>query len=160
MSDEAEELLKKGYKLMEDYQYAEAEVDLRKCAELAPESPDVLYYLGMCLNFQGKFKDAIPILQKAIALNPKDRRYLRTLRTAYVSIGDDDSEYEIAQKLLELLPEDADAWSAISSAYINKGRFQESVDAADKAIRFNPNLFMPYFHKSIALYTQKRFDDA
>jgi tetratricopeptide (TPR) repeat protein len=62
--DRSNELAQQG-------QYAEAIKEAKIALEIAPLNPNAHNNIGACLVEQGKPKEAIPWLQKAIKLNPK-----------------------------------------------------------------------------------------
>src|SRR4051812_2547288 len=51
---------------------ARAEPDLRKAAELLPDNGPVLAFLGSSALRQNRFDEGLPLLQRAVALDPSE----------------------------------------------------------------------------------------
>jgi len=60
-------------------QYEKAIVHAEQAMTLDPNSSDVLFNSGLALAFSGRPDEAIPLLQKAIRLNPLARAYTSSL---------------------------------------------------------------------------------
>jgi tetratricopeptide (TPR) repeat protein len=73
--------------------------ELAAAIALEPNYPDAYNLLGMTLSYAGEKKDAIDILQKAIALSPRNPWYMGNLANAYLQAQDLDHAIPLLQEL-------------------------------------------------------------
>jgi Flp pilus assembly protein TadD len=73
MDEELDALLAKCVKLLEDFQYGEAEKELNIAVSLAPNRPEVWDLLGTCYLFLNKMRDAERAYRRATELAPSIR---------------------------------------------------------------------------------------
>ena len=101
-----------------------AETDYKKAIELKPDYFDALYNLGVLYNNHGvvlnkiadqitdnaknktandlalaKFTNALPVLEKALELNPKDKNTMFALKQIYARTQQPDKVKEINERL-------------------------------------------------------------
>lgn len=69
-------------------QFDRAEVHFRKALELDPINMDCLGWLGLTCLQQGRKEEALPLLEKSIAINPYQRR-VRAALAAIAANGED-----------------------------------------------------------------------
>lgn len=61
-----------------------AEENLRKALELAPNQPAFAYDLGALLHQERKYAEAVPVLKRAVELNPENLAARMMLARSYV----------------------------------------------------------------------------
>jgi tetratricopeptide (TPR) repeat protein len=84
----------------QDWGYAEKM--FRKTAFLVDSSDDVHYYLGYCLNKQGKYGESIPELKITIELNENYIEAYYALSYAYIRNREREKAHNTLLKLLEI----------------------------------------------------------
>jgi tetratricopeptide (TPR) repeat protein len=67
--------------------YEKAAHDLIQACRQNPEHPQALRYLGDTFVNLGKYKEALPLIRKAIDFAPDDKECLYTLATCYFELG-------------------------------------------------------------------------
>ena len=84
------------YLLKRDHDKAVEESE--RAVSLAPNASDALYSLGIVLRFAGRVRDAIPLNERAIRLNPiPPTSYLYDLALSYTFIGEIRESYQHLQ---------------------------------------------------------------
>jgi predicted Zn-dependent protease len=73
--------------------------ELAAAIALEPNYPDAYNLLGMTLSYGGEKKDAIDILQKAVALSPRNPWFKGNLASAYLQAQDLDHAIPLLQEL-------------------------------------------------------------
>jgi TolB-like protein/class 3 adenylate cyclase/Tfp pilus assembly protein PilF len=132
---------------------------------LDPNSYGVLYNSGTSLAYSGRPEEAIPLLHKAIRLNPFGApwSFFTTLSTAYRMVGRFDEAVEQAKKGVERDPKNQFTYLTLASACILAGREAEARAAATEVLKINPKfsleqyandtLILPYRDKSFVART-------
>jgi tetratricopeptide (TPR) repeat protein len=96
-----------GVDLVNAGQLAQGIELLRWYVQAEPDSVTGLVNLGGALTLAGRGADAIPLLTRACALEPNDRRTWVGLARAQQAIGDDDAALASWLRAQRLAPEDA-----------------------------------------------------
>ncbi len=118
----------------QDERCAETIEAARHFIEIDPRAPQSYRWLGWCLIKTGRAEEAIPILEKAILLGPRDPLLShddRNLAYALLLLGHYDAAIEWAERALALNPEDSryqrarlERW--IAAAYALTGRLDDA----------------------------------
>ena len=98
-----------GYLYTQKREYEKGIAEGERAVALNPGVANVLAYYAMSLNYAGRSEEAIPLIQKAIRLNPNP---LSSFLSYYVQLG---------------------------NALMYTGRYEEAVSAYKKAIQRAPN---------------------
>ncbi len=138
---------------------ADAERDFRYALQISPSAPDSYMFYGRWLIDQGRKSEAIPLLQKAIALSPGDATaqgllgeagandkptdepsyYLNQSVQAYLK-GDYQRAITMGEAAIRLQPENPEAWNNIGASYNAMGQYTPAVAALKEAIRQKPDM--------------------
>jgi tetratricopeptide (TPR) repeat protein len=118
----------KGHDLEKPKNYEElfkmAEADYKKAIELKPDYSDALFNLGVLYYNHGvafnkaadlitddakykaendkamvEYNKAVPVLEKALEVDPKDRNTMRALKTVYTRVGETEKSKALGEKL-------------------------------------------------------------
>ncbi len=87
--------------LIEKGQYAQAIEQLKQAEQLAPESEEVAYLMGVALERRRDFAEALGFYQKARALNPANSAYVKANAEVLVSMNKPHRALELVQMHLE-----------------------------------------------------------
>jgi len=129
----------RGVALERSGQWPRAEADLRRALELQPEQPLVLNYLGYSWIDKGEnLKDALGMIQRAVALRPNDGYIVDSLGWAYFRLGDFPQATAFLERAIELLPEDPTINDHLGDAYWRTGRLAEARYQWRRALQFQP----------------------
>jgi tetratricopeptide (TPR) repeat protein len=85
--------------------FAEAETHLRHALSIDPSFAEALANLGIALSSQGRFEEGIPLLERAVALDPRPASY-RNLGEAHGARGDTRRALASFSQGLALSPDD------------------------------------------------------
>ena len=116
--------------------------------DLDPNSPAVLYSSASALAYSGRPEEAIPLLQKAIRLNPfAPATFFDTLSVAYRMVGRFDEAVEQAKKAVERDPKNQYTNVGLASSCILAGREEEARAAAAEVLKINPQFSFEQYGK-------------
>ncbi len=138
---------------------ADAERDFRYALQISPSAPESYMFYARWLIDQGRKSEAIPLLQKALALSPGDATaqgllgkaganeesmndpsyYLNQSVQAYLK-GDYQRAITMGEAAIRLQPENPEAWNNIGAAYNAMGQYTTAVAALKEALRQKPDM--------------------
>lgn len=108
-------------------QYAESERDLKAALTYQPNHPFILNYLGYSWADRGRnLKEAIALLEKAVALEPEDGYIADSLGWALYKAKRYDEALPHLEKAVSLLPYDSEINDHLGDAYWQAGRQSEA----------------------------------
>lgn len=118
---------------------ADAMAALRRLSETATDDTDrawALSGLGNATSFEGHCEDAIPILERAIALDPRLPNPVANLASAHSCLGHDQIAADLTRKEAALWQEG----HLQNPARIQRNRLQSEIDEAEQAGDFRREL--------------------
>jgi TolB-like protein/Flp pilus assembly protein TadD len=111
----------------------------QRAVELSPNGADAHAYLGMGLQYSDRPEEAIPILKKAIRLNPiAPSWYLNNLAMAYRNMGKYKEALEWAKKAAQREPKNLFSHAILCTIYGLLGRIEEARAEAEEILKINP----------------------
>ncbi len=139
---EARSLLTSGRALLAEGKIPEAVAILEKARKLEPQSNEAGFLLSAAYIEQGRFEDALPmleLLQKAMPDNPMIKN---NLAWVYVKIKDPaiknpGKAVKLARSAVIDAPSDYLIWNTLSEAYYAEGRYDRALRAAQSALRLS-----------------------
>ncbi len=100
-----------------------AEADLLLALQRQPDEPDLLNYLGYSWIDRGvRLGEALPMVQKAVAANPRNGAMIDSLGWAYFRMGDYRNAVEHLERAVLLEPADPEINDHLGDAYWQVGR--------------------------------------
>jgi adenylate cyclase len=126
---------------------------------LMPGGATVLSYYGMSLLYGGRPEEAIPVLQKAIRLNPlgESNNFL-FLGHTYRATGRFEEAISEYKKALQRASDSIHAHLGLAATYIMMGREQEARAEAAEVLRINPKFSVDSFAKRLTYKDQSVTD--
>ncbi|HEY3696358.1 tetratricopeptide repeat protein [Phenylobacterium sp.] len=107
--------------------WPEAERDLEAALKLQPDEPELLNYLGYSWIDRGiRLKEALAMVQKAVAANPKSGAMTDSLGWAYYRLGDYRKAVELLETAVELEAGEPEINDHLGDAYWRVGRRDEA----------------------------------
>ena len=103
---------------------------------------------------------AIPLLEQAIAYNPKNEEAYRLLGSALVNTRQDVKAKETLNKAITLLPENYEAYDLMGLIDFNNQRYKEAIELFKKAYGFKVNFPSAYYHAAISYMNLGQYQDA
>jgi len=125
---------------------AEAEAKATHAMELAPMDSNVLGLCGCALADIGQADRAIPILKKAINVNPNNAQALASLGSAHMVLGQIEPAIKYLAEGINISPHDSRlaVWCAILGiAYLFAGDFEAAKTAAEQGCQNNDKTYLP-----------------
>ena len=104
---------------------------------------------GMVLRFAGNYSEAIPILEKAIRLNPISTvNYLNNLAWAYAYSMKYDEAISLWNRAIEKNPDYLFAYMGLAASYQLSGYEEKARECASELMRIKPKLSIERIKKS------------
>ena len=150
-------LLSNFYTLKREHEKAIAEAE--RAVALDPGGAFVHLAYGMSLNYGGRSEEAIPVLQKAIRLNPLgETGYFLHLGHAYRVTGRFEEAVSAYKKSLQRSPDNIFAHLSLAATYSMMGRDKEARAEAVEVLRLNPKFSVDSYAKRITFKDQSVTD--
>ena len=143
-------------------QYDEDIAVSKKWASREPKNADAHAFLGCALIAAGKPEEAIPMLEKALSLNPDcPVLYVGQLAAARAGTGQPEEAVTTLQEVLSRDPDNAEACRYLSWFLILTGRHEEALSMAKKATTLKPAP-EPYFYETLGFsyLVMSQYDEA
>jgi tetratricopeptide (TPR) repeat protein len=138
--------------------YADAEVLLARCLELAPGFKAARHNYAVVLHRQNKSESALREVDALLAEEPRNPGY-RNLKAAILGrIGEYAASIEQYREVLSEYPNQAKVWMSLGHALKTAGRHAECIEAYQKTIEKAPHLGEAYW--SLANLKTFRFTPA
>ncbi|MFZ5670114.1 MAG: tetratricopeptide repeat protein [Pseudomonadota bacterium] len=107
--------------------WSEAEADLRAALSAQPDEPELLNYLGYSWIDRGeRLGEAMDMVRRAVAANPRSGAMVDSLGWAYYRIGDYRNAVEKLEEAVLLEPADPEINNHLGDAYWRVGREVEA----------------------------------
>jgi adenylate cyclase len=130
-------LLVAPYRMKGEHDNAIAEG--KRAVELDPNSADAHVWLGIALYTADRAEEAVPLLEKAIRLNPFAHTwYFLQLGQAYSYSGRHDEAIAAYQRALQLSPNNLFAHLGLTATYILLGRDKEASPHVKEILKISP----------------------
>ncbi|HVP78275.1 MAG TPA: adenylate/guanylate cyclase domain-containing protein [Thermodesulfobacteriota bacterium] len=140
-------------------QFDMAVVHAERGLALDPNSSPVLAISAVALAYSGRPEEAIPLLQKAIRLNPlAGVLFFNALSVAYRMVGRYDEAVEQAKKAVELGPKNQFTYLGLASACILAGREEEARAAAAQVLKIDPTFSAEQYAKILPFRDKSQID--
>jgi tetratricopeptide (TPR) repeat protein len=146
-----------------DYQlglYTEAESSFRKAVAAAPDMEQAEVGLGTTLLALDRAREAIPFLERAARLQPKDRMALRALGHAYQKNNDFFAGERTLRALVEADPNDEESQYYLGALLYDNNYYIPALAALDAALRLNPGNDQARIYRAGALAQLGRTEQA
>lgn len=141
--------------------FGPAETTLRRVLSLAPGDVDTYLALERVLVQQNKYTEAIAVLEKLAAVEPKRARevYQRMAQYALQVYRDDDA-VTYAARAVELNPDDAEGHKRLGDMYRQRQDVGRAIIEYRAAIAKNERLYLVYLELADLLLSQNQNDEA
>jgi adenylate cyclase len=130
--------------------YDEGIAEAERGVELDPNSSQANINLAVVLRYAGKSKEAIPVFQKALRLEPfPPDNYVQQLALAYFQTGDCKEAIAICEKGLKRQPDHLVSRVIMAAVYGSCGREKEARKEAAEVLRINPKFAVESYMRNI-----------
>jgi TolB-like protein len=111
--------------------------NIRRARALGSDNPRVISVCAGALIGLGRAQEALPLAERAIALNPQDGQHHFILGSALARLGRSDEALAAMDDVERLAPNTLSAHRSLiwrSVAHLQAGRLDEALDAADRSL--------------------------
>ncbi len=141
-----------------DYDNAIAEGE--RAVALDPGGSYAYFQHGSALLFACRPEEAIPVLQKAVRLNPNAEAYnLLFLGNALMMTGRLGEAVSVVKKAVQRAPDYIPAHLCLVGSYMRMGREKEARTEAQEVLRINPKFSVDYFARTVLVYKDQSVTD-
>ena len=131
-------------------QHEKGVAEAERGVALNPNSAGAYNYLGFALRFAGRPEEAIPMIKKAMRLNPfPPGAVFYNLGMAYLYTGKCEEAISECEKALQRETDNLLAHITATAAYSMCGREEEAQEMAAGVLRINPKFTTKYFAKKL-----------
>lgn len=139
----------------------EAEASLRRVLTLAPGDSETYLALERVLVQENKIAEAIVVLEKLVAVEPKRARELYQRMAQYaLQIYKDDDAIKYAARAVELNPDDAEGHRRLGDMYRSRQDTDRAILEYRAAITKNDRLYIVYFSLADLLLSKGQSEEA
>ncbi|GEM_PF-213396 len=146
--------------LMRQGRYQDAETRARQMTNGFPDSGFAWKILGTSFLLQGRKKEALDPLLKAVSLLPEDPALHSNLGLIYYELASYDTAENHCRLALQFRANDVIAQNNLGNILQAQGRPDEAEACFRRAIDLNPNVAEAHFNLGYALQTIGRLDEA
>jgi tetratricopeptide (TPR) repeat protein len=119
--------------------YEEGIAEAERGVELDPNSGLANFNLAVVLRYAGKSKEAIPVIRKALRLEPiPPDNYVQQLALVYLQTGDCKEAIAACDKGLKREPDSLNNHAIMAAVYGSCGKEKEARKEATEVLRINP----------------------
>ncbi len=139
--------------------YDEGIAEAERGVELDPNSGQANFYLAQVLRYAGRSKEAIPVIQKALRLEPiAPDIYVQNLALVYFQTGDCKEALAACEKGLKREPDNMNSHVIVAAVYGSCGREREARKEATEVLRINPKFTVESYSKILPYKNQSDKD--
>lgn len=109
---------------------------LTRAYELAPDNPEVLNTLGVCLNQLGRPREAVPLFEASLRTMPNVPHFHLHLSTALEDMGELRRAQASLEETLRLQPNYIPALARLAGLHARRGEMAKARDYAERTLKF------------------------
>jgi tetratricopeptide (TPR) repeat protein len=155
----------KGNDALERHDYPEAERMFRKAISLNWSNPQPHIQLGLALEHQGKFDEAIKQFQRVLGIDPKSAKAYNNIGEAWIGKAEltkapPDKAVAAYRRAIEVDPSYSRSYNNLGLVLYNHGNVDEAIVHYVEAIRVDPNYLFAHWNLAYALEHQPKYEEA
>jgi adenylate cyclase len=132
--------------------YDQAIAEGERSVALGPNQADPHFLLAMYLSHTGRYKEAVPLIRKAMRLNPYyPSTYLELLSRVYLQMGEYEEAVEAFKMLVVREPHRIVGHVGLAIAYIRLGRNEQARSEVAEVLRLFPEFSLEVHRKQLHL---------
>jgi tetratricopeptide (TPR) repeat protein len=116
--------------------------------------------LGKKLDDQGRYEQAVAVLRKAVAVNPKCLAAWNNLGNALDRLGKYEEAIKAFQEALNNNRQYALAWFNMGNTFIRMRRYKDAIISYQNAVKFNTQYADAWYNLGITFYNLNRYEKA
>jgi lipoprotein NlpI len=147
----------KGVLAYSSQDYLNALEQLQKAVELAPDNPDVHFYLGLTFTRLGEFDKAVAALHRTLQLDASKQYAHYHLGLAYFLAGRHAEALPQFEAAVQFDPEKAPTYFYLGQSLYQLKRYNEALPPLQRAMELDPSLTPTVqYYRGLILYTTER----
>lgn len=127
----------------------DAERVLRSAIAGAPADADAIHLLGFILATTGRAPEGLPLIDRSVALDPRNPGFLDNRAQVLMHEGRIDEALRDARTVTALAPRFADGWLHLAQVLRRQGARAESLAAAERAIEVDNRHVAALYHAAL-----------
>jgi protein O-GlcNAc transferase len=140
--------------------HADAELFLRKAAEIEKKNHYIFFNLAKSLSEQEKDKESLKWHRKALELDSRhDKAWLNYGKSLF-NLGEIDAAISAFDRALAINQNLAEGYSNKANCLQERKDYEEALTLYDHAIKLNSNLAQAWSYRGVALKDLKRYEEA
>ncbi len=152
-----EALARRGFDAHRRNDLDTAERLYREALARAPDLAGAVHYLGVVLYQRGRPEEAMPLLDRAVALEPGECEYHNNRGLVLAALQRTAEAIAAYRRALEIKPDHATAWNNLGLALHAAGDVAGAVDAYREGLKLAPEFPQLHWNLSLALLQQGDF---
>jgi len=116
--------------------------------------------LGAIAYQEGRYEEAVNLIRKAIAANPRVPEFHNSIGVVFKALGKLEEAIGAYGQAVFLKPDYAEAYSMMAVCLQKQGKYAEAIESCKKAVRFKPDFAEAYNHLATILDDQGRYAEA
>jgi tetratricopeptide (TPR) repeat protein len=124
-----------------------------------PDHPLALHYLGVVLYQRGAHDDALPLLDRAVALVPGEPEFHNNRGLALTAADRLDEAVDAFHRALALRPAHAGTWNNLGLAEVARNALDQADAAYTRALALEPGFDFARWNHALALLAAGRYRD-
>jgi len=118
------------------------------------------YERGVSLSQEGKDREALSALKKAVSVYPGYSDAYYNMGIVYQRLDRTEEAIEVYQKAVEINPKDASAHNNLGNVYLRQNRLSEAILELEEAVRINPTYGLAHHNLALAYYLARMYHRA
>lgn len=143
--------LQRAVLLIEQQNFNRAEKELKIALSEKPDNEEALVLLALCKYNSGAYKDALDVINRAIAIDPSNDYSLYILSLVYLALGKRDSAKLKIEEAIQLHPHNADYFGLLANIHFRNKDFEDALHYADEGLKVDPENLPSLNTRSAAL---------
>ncbi len=132
----------------------------RRAAQLSPKSPDVRLYTALHVAKGAQWRDAVPLLEEAVAESPDRLAALEGLARVRERQGRMEEAVALLRKVFALRDATAADLAGLAQLEMGLGRTVPAIEAFERARALDPGRFGNDLELGLLYLDARRFSDA
>jgi tetratricopeptide (TPR) repeat protein len=132
--------------------WRDSEALFRRAAAVTQNNDIVLVNLGVALDAQGRFEEALDVYHQAERLGSRRYQVYNNLGNVLAILGRPAESLAEYHKAIQLAPDNAALHNAVGSQLAKLERFAEAANEFQEAARLNPNYALPHIENAKLLF--------
>ncbi len=153
-------LVEKGYELVAEKRYTDAEAIFKKALTISRVESKVYAGLGDIYFEDKRYNDALAQFQRAIDLNPANEKYRVKQAKTYFSKGQLKEAVESYKQAVEIDPESGATFYNLGLLFLEQKELEKAREALNMSVELDADSFEPHEALSLLYSQEKAYDKA